>query len=383
MTKLRLPLLHYFSREEESKKPLKDFVLLLIQHLLGDSKAFISALEAAGAERDKLIIVGIPYSSKDNIVSDLRKDYKVYSPRTYPFDNEVRKALSEAFGLCSREKQLIIIEDGGYATPMIHQVFENYIKYCRGAIEQTTNGIWRIEESILKEGIKLGFPVISIPDCKLKQELEPHFIGEAVVRNTQMLISEEGLFIRGKKIGIVGYGTIGSKIADETKKQQAIVSISEINPVKLISARLAGFETKSLLNLVKESDIIIGATGRKSIGREQILSLKNNAILVNASSKRIEIDVEELEKLCLSKEPTKIGTWYELVNGNKVLLLADGFPVNFFSSESVPDKAIDPILTLMFLGAIRIAKENLEPKIHKCPIQEDEIAKLFSEIHFT
>ena len=90
-----------------------------------------------------------------------------------------------------------------------------------------------------------------------------------------------------------------------------------------------------------------------------------------------------MKRLCLNEKRTKIGTWYELANGNKILLLADGFPVNFFSSESVPDKAIDPILTLMFLGAVKLAKEDLEPKIHKCPIDENDIASLFREIHFT
>lgn len=55
---------------------------------------------------------------------------------------------------------------------------------------------------------------------------------------------------------------------------------------------------------------------------------------------------------------TEIGTYHELVNGNN-LLLANGFPVNFFSSESVLDRIIDIILTLMFSGAISLAKGEL------------------------
>ena len=63
-----------------------------------------------------------------------------------------------------------------------------------------------------------------------------------------------------------------------------------------------------------------------SIGRAEILSLKNNAILASFSSKRAEIDVDELEKLCTAKNATEIGTWYKLVNGNNVFLLDTGFP---------------------------------------------------------
>jgi len=208
----------------------------------------------------------------------------------------------------NNQLRVIVIEDGGYATPMIHEKFEKYTHYVKGTIEQTANGIWRDEDLIIRKGLKLQFPIISIPDCKLKQEIEPPFIGEAVIGNIQNLISEEGLFISGKKIGVIGYGNIGSRIAEEARNRKAIVSVSDISHVKLLTARRGGFETKSLPKLVEESDIIIGATGRCSIGREEVLLLKNGCILVNASSKRVEIDVGELEKLSRTKERTKIGT---------------------------------------------------------------------------
>ncbi len=357
---IKMPLLHYYARGEKEGGPLKGAILILIQHLLSDVKDFLEALEVAGVDKKRMFIIGIPYSSKEEVVEELKQKYKVCAPTSYPFDEYVEDALRKAFKICKRESlSLLIIEDGGYAVPIIHERFKNSIGYCKGAVEQTTNGIWRDKELVLKKGLKLGFPLVSIPDCKLKQEIEAPFIGKVVIRNIQILLSKIGRFIEGKKLGIVGYGTIGRKIAEEAKNQKAIVSVSEINPVKSLIARLGGFDTKSILDLVKESDLIIGATGRKSIGRAEILGLKNNAILASVSSKRVEIDIEELESLCIERNPTEIGTYYELVNGNKVLLLANGFPVNFFSSESVPDRIIDVILTLMFSGAISLAKGEI------------------------
>lgn len=147
-----------------------------------------------------------------------------------------------------------------------------------------------------------------------------------VIGDMQKSLSKIGQSIKGKKVGIVGYGTIGRNIAEEAKSKGAIVSVSENNPVKLLSARSSGYDTVSILDLVQESDLIIGATRRRSIGRAEILSLKNNAILSSVSSKRAEIDVDELEKLCTAKNATEIGTWYKLVNGNNVFLLDTGFP---------------------------------------------------------
>jgi hypothetical protein len=146
-----------------------------------------------------------------------------------------------------------------------------------------------------------------------------------VIEDMQKSLSKIGQTLKGKKVGIVGYETIGRNIAEEVKNKSAIVSVSENNPVKLLSARSSGYDTASILDLVKESDLIIGATGRKSIGRAEILSLKNNAILASVSSKRAEIDVDELEKLCTTKNATEIGTWYKLVNGNRVFFLIQGF----------------------------------------------------------
>jgi 5,10-methylene-tetrahydrofolate dehydrogenase/methenyl tetrahydrofolate cyclohydrolase len=148
----------------------------------------------------------------------------------------------------------------------------------------------------------------------------------SVIRNIQNLLSQIGQSIKGKKVGLIGYGTNGREIAEEAKNYGAVVSISDTDPIKLLSARYKGYDADSILDLVGDSDLIIAATGKKSIGRAEILKLKNNAILASASFKSVEIDVEELENLCTAKNATEIGTWYVLVNGNTVLLLETEFP---------------------------------------------------------
>lgn len=384
-----MPLLHYYSQRN---RVFDGYVLVLILHLLRDSLPFISALKTARANPKYMFVIGIPYSYKRKVVEQLKKQCpNVAVPISYPFDDEVKKTLTKALDVCRKTRsKIIIIEDGGYAVPCVHKDVKDVIVHCIGAVEQTTNGIWRDEE-LLDKGLTLGFPILSIPDCRLKKSIEPKFVGEAVVQNVRNLLSRMDDFVAGKKVCVVGYGTIGEYIAKEAKNQNAIVSVADMDHVRLLTARFNGFITDSLENLLRESDIVIGATGRVPIKREGILKLKNNAILVNASSKQLEFDIKDLERLSIRKTRTDIGTKYELANGNNVFLLADGFPVNFFSSESVPGKIIDLILTLLFLGAVLLVRKKMKPKIYKWTeedkkegiyIEENDVAKLHHDIYF-
>lgn len=90
------------------------------------------------------------------------------------------------------------------------------------------------------------------------------------------------------------------------------------------------------------------------VRKKELLEFNHGSYYVSASSKRLGIDYDEFKSL--TKESSKvnlpgIGAKYTLVNDKEVTLLADGFPVNFFMGESVPDKAIAFILVLLFKSA--------------------------------
>ena len=109
---------------------------------------------------------------------------------------------------------------------------------------------------------------------------------------------------------------------------------------------------------------------------------------MNASSKRVEIDVDSLGRFSKKIRTVKgshdeaiIGTEYEFKDGKKVILLAEGYPINFYASESVPDKLIDLILTLLLCGAAKLTKSKLGAGVHKCGINETAIARSFYQIY--
>ena len=97
------------------------------------------------------------------------------------------------------------------------------------------------------------------------------------------------------------------------------------------------------------------------LGRREILALDHQTYLVSASSDRWEFAVTELDNLSSQNKDIveggrRIGTAY-LLRGTKktVNLLADGTPINFWSSESMPNQVSDLILSLIFLSAVEVA----------------------------
>jgi hypothetical protein len=113
-------------------------------------------------------------------------------------------------------------------------------------------------------------------------------------------------------------------------------------------------------------DIVIGATGRGvSIPRPEdrppvdretdFLKLKEHAVLVNASSKTCEFNWDAMKNVATSPMTVRgFGHERKLSNGRTIRVAADGFPVNFYNSESAPAFQMQPILGMLFLGACRL-----------------------------
>jgi S-adenosylhomocysteine hydrolase len=156
------------------------------------------------------------------------------------------------------------------------------------------------------------------------------------------------------------------------------IYVAEKDPNALLDAQRDSnvakvFKSEDIKHYIGECMLIIGVTGTQSIGKTEISSLRNGAILASASSDRDEIDVEELELLAggnkkdvLSRDGQKIGTLYTLerLDSRQILLLADGYPVNFYYSESVPNESFDPILTILFRSVLELARREIPPGIN-------------------
>lgn len=376
-----MPVLLYLSKKVKTKL-FKGKTLLVLLHFLKDLIPFLNSCRKAGASPSDTILFykNYQYLNKDEIANILSKEgYRIY-PMTKV--DEVLKQLNS-----EQTKEMIVIEDGGHIVPKLHKDFKSLAKVTLGAVEQTTKGI-RNDAQIKK----LRFPVISIPGSDLKDTFEPHHVARAVVNNIQNLLPD--INFSGRKALTIGFGHVGKKIAlqlRDTLKMQ--VSIHDLDSNKLVEAQQCGFGTEeNLAACLERKLLVVGATGETTVRRSEILAMEHNVYLVSASSEQWEFCVPELEALCSEKvdlfiNGRKIGTRYKIRKTEKyVNLIADGYPINFWKMESMPNEVSDLIMSLMFVSALEIAKNrHLRAKINYDTVNklagQYELSKIYLEYH--
>ncbi len=346
-----------------------NFACVVIVHLLRDSILFLNSLLSLGFEKSDLFIIGIPYSSKGDVVEHLKElGFNIYSTNKEfyltTFNGLVKNTLETACEYCvNYKKKLLIIEDGGYAVPLLHEEeFQDRIGLCVGAVEQTANGIWADEE--IAEAGKLSFPVMDVARSRIKDERESPLVGKAVFQNINRLLEGYGVSISSQKVGQIGFGNIGKRLAQQIKTDGAEIVVYDHRGENLENARKKGFEVvDNLQSLFSNKTMIIGCTGQEIVGLDQLRNLDRNVFFVNATSKLRELKYKEfLDVTQRIKHVRGSGTEYRLKGGKRITirLLADGFPINFYdAAESIPDQEIQFIPALMLLASVHLIQNNI------------------------
>ena len=126
--------------------------------------------------------------------------------------------------------------------------------------------------------------------------------------------------------------------------------------------------------------LIVGTSGRCSIDKSVLQAIPDGAVIVSTSSDQVEIDLKALGRLARS-DPTELalGKHEYIIQQpkkprKKVIVLAEGYPINFYGSESLPNDTIDPIMTLLMLCGVELALDRSRTKRHyKRKILTDEV----------
>ena len=157
----------------------------------------------------------------------------------------------------------------------------------------------------------------------------------------------------------------------------ALVSVTEIDPVRALEARMDGYDIRPMAELSREGDLFITATGQKHvISKEHFAKMKNGAILANAGHFDIEIDVSGLE--IISKERKTVRNHVEkftLDDERAIYLIASGRIVNLVVAEGHPPEVMALSFSNQLLAAARIFEkhEEFQNKLIDVPTDIDEL----------
>jgi len=354
------PMLHRVAELSEHSK-LSNVLVLACQHLLEPQLRMFEYLIGLGLRPENIIIAGKAYSTNVVVTEKFAALGCVVAPFSAQF--EPRKRFDDWFfaqlehfvrehlqsrDLASYEK-IIVLDDGGFMHDVVHRVVSD-VSNVHG-VEQTSSGHHHIE------ALNVQFPVTSVARSHHKLQHESPFIGDLGYRLIKHVLAKAGR--EDPNILVLGMGPIGRSVLKRLFIQKpvmrgmvydwassAILNSVAAQELDLLSRKRIMGEPEFRSGLLSKFDVIIGATGARSIQESELSRLHPNALLVSMSSSDREFPAEAFPRTGVHGDAVLNGR--TLVNG--------GFPITFLGETNcIPPAQIELTMSLLMCSVLKAA----------------------------
>ena len=366
-----MPVLEHIKKEYEETQPFKGITIGSCLHLEPKTINLGLTLQAGGAE---VAMTGCnPLSTHDDAVAGAAD----LGLNIYGWRDQDDEEYYQTINMVLDHKPDVIIDDGADMIMVLHNERTDVLKHIKGACEETTTGVHRLE-AMHKDGA-LKFPVVAVNDAYTKYLFDNRYgtgqsSFDAIMGTTNMLIA-------GKSVVVCGYGWCGRGIALRAQGLGANVIVSEIDPIRALEARMDGYRVMKIRDAVKEADLIITVTGNINIIHgDDFKYMKDGCMLCNSGHFNVEINRRDLEAQSTSvREVRESIEMFTMKDGRKIYLLADGRLVNLSAArgQGHPAEIMDMSFAVQALSAKYILNNDLEVGVTKAPDDIDyEVANL-------
>ncbi|MGA7412131.1 MAG: adenosylhomocysteinase [Bryobacteraceae bacterium] len=361
-----MPALQSIRKHLIKTQPFRDLRIGALIDISAETANLVIALRDGGASIS--VCSPNPIATQDDIAASLVRDYSVPTFAIQGESDEVHaQHLDAVLGL---KPHFLVDHDGELLSRLIAKSPEAMEQTVAGS-EATTRGLSRLR-ALAADG-RLPYPVIAVGDSQTKHLFNDRYgaaqsILDGILRATHVLFA-------GLTVVVAGYGWCGQGVALKLKGLGARVIVTEIDPFKAVKAVMDGHRVMSMSEAASLGDLFITVTGgRNIIGREHFDKFKNGAILCNAGHSSVEIDLEILGQLTLSRRSMR--TWVEeftLRDGRRIHVLAGGQAINFVANEGSPAAVMDLFLAHHALSVEYLLKHHssLEKVVHPVPYDID------------
>ncbi|MET0416948.1 MAG: hypothetical protein ABW022_13100 [Actinoplanes sp.] len=350
------------------RAPFHGCVVLAVQHVHSSMLALLGGLRCGGAEAGSVTVVGKSYSTRVPAVEALRAaGVEVVDPlkMTDPlrsFEDELAAQVTATIAALrprlGSDTRLLVIDEGAVATKALLQHDDPDLLGRVHVVEQTTRGArWT-------ETAEPPFPVVDVARSAAKADLEGPLVTASMVAGLDMAMAAIGH--HPKRIGIVGYGRMGARLAGLLSARHA-VAVHDTAEHNLAVARADGRRVLSREALLDEVDVLIGCTGSPILDDRDLAGLRRPLLFVNGASSDIEFALWR-HRTAEAIQPGSSGTaetpWlnhYAVESAQRHVLVAGGFPTNFhLPGEPISPRDFQVTRALMLAGAAR-AMDRSEP----------------------
>ncbi len=368
-----MPVLALIRERFERQRPLRGVHMGCCMHVTSETANLMRTLKAGGAE--VALCASNPLSTQDATASSIVKDFGV---PVYARRGESVKVFYDHLNAVIDSKPQITMDDGADLVNTLHTRREKAAGNILASMEETTTGVIRLR-AMARDGI-LKFPVVAVNDADTKHLFDNRYgTGQStldgVVRATDVLLA-------GAHVVVAGYGWCGRGVAMRARGAGAIVTVTEISPLKALEAAMDGFDVRPMSDAAAIGEIFITVTGDKHVLRaEHFRRMKNGAMICNSGHFDVEIDIPALTKMSrkVVREVRPLVTEFQLRGGKSIHLLADGRLVNLSAATGHPASVMDMSFATQALTAEWIVKKgrHLDVAVHEVPQAiEEQVAKL-------
>lgn len=369
----QMPVLRQIRNRFAKEKPFSGIKISCCLHVTSETANLMRTLKEGGA--DVVLCASNPLSTQDDVAASLVEDYNI---PVFAIKGEDRDTYYKHLISAIEHGPDIIQDDGADLISLMHQLYkESYLKKIIGSTEETTTGFIRLKN--MEKEDTLEIPVLAVNESETKRLFDNRYgMGQSTIDG---LLRATNILLGGKNFVVCGYGWCGKGLAIRARGMGANVIITEVDPIKALEAVMDGFRVMKLEQAMPEADIVITVTGNLNVvNRHHMEAAKNGVIIANSGHFNDEIDIEELEKLSVSKRQVRdYVVEYVMENDKKIYLLAEGRLLNLSAAEGHPAVVMDVSYANQALGAEYIVKnkEKLEKKVYALPSNIDrEISML-------
>ena len=157
--------------------------------------------------------------------------------------------------------------------------------------------------------------------------------------------------------------------------------VTEIDPLKALEAVMDGFEVMTMERAAETGQVFITATGDKSvINGEHVERMRDGAILANTGHFNVEVDIPSIrERARGTRDVREFVEEFELSDGRRVYVLAEGRLINLSAAEGHPAMVMDMSFANQALASEYVIQHQgeFEHKVYDVPTPiDEEIARL-------
>jgi adenosylhomocysteinase len=366
-----MPVIKLIKQRFVKEKPLQGIRVSACLHITTETANLALALKAGGA--DLVFCASNPLSTQDDVTAAL-VDYDIPVNAIKGEDN---KTYYKHIITALEHKPQLTMDDGADLVSTLHKEHTELIHNVIGGTEETTTGVIRLR-NMAKEG-KLGYPLIAVNDAQTKHFFDNRYgTGQSTIDG---ITRATNILWAGRKVVVCGYGWCGKGIARRAQGLGALVTVTEVDPIRALEAAMDGYQVMPLVEACQVGGIFITSTGDMNvIDKAHFSHMKDGAIVANSGHFNVEINIPALESLAKSKRRIRpYVDEYTLDDGRRIYLLGEGRLINLAAAEGHPASVMDmsfanQALCLEYLARM---KGKLKPDVYSVPEEIDkEIGRL-------